>query len=120
MEEGMQTSSSVQDQHRQADSSRSQLNRPADSARSIAAGDGMEALAVPKQAMAAALGPRHTREADAETGDVPMPWWYTPRRLLVSHLILPLEASMCKNIAVPPALSPDAKLLGNESVILIG
>ncbi len=43
-----------------------------------------EVLVVPKHAMTAALGPRRASEADTEEGDVPMPWWYTPRRLLVS------------------------------------
>ena len=119
MEGGMQTSSSAQGLHRQVEGSRSQLNKPADSARSIAVGDSTEALVVPKQAMAAALGPRHTQEADAESGDVPMPWWYTPRRLLVSHLMLPLDAQMRDIFVVPAALSSAVKLDGNEGVNLI-
>ncbi len=86
MARDLDASSSAQDLPTQADSSRGQSDSPADSARSIAGGDGNAALAVPKQAMAAALGPRQTSEADTETGDVPMPWWYTPRRLLVRHL----------------------------------
>ncbi|CAK0783469.1 hypothetical protein CVIRNUC_006668 [Coccomyxa viridis] len=47
--------------------------------------DAKEVLVVPKQAMTAALGPRHASEADTEEGDVPMPWWYTPRRLLLLY-----------------------------------
>ena len=46
--------------------------------------DAKQVLVVPKQAMTAVLGPRRACEADTEEGDVPMPWWYTPRRLLVS------------------------------------
>ena len=45
--------------------------------------DAKQVLVVPKQAMTAALGPNCACEADTDEGDVPMPWWYTPRRLLV-------------------------------------
>ena len=43
--------------------------------------DARDVLVVPKQAMTAALGPRHASEADTEEGDVPMPWWYLQRRM---------------------------------------
>ena len=52
--------------------------------------DAKQVLVVPKQAMTAALGPRRASDADTEEGDVPMPWWYTPRRLLVR---CPLETA---------------------------
>ncbi len=86
MARNLDESSSIQDLPTTADSSRGRLDKAAGSAHSIAGSDSKAALAVPKQAMAAALGPRQASEADTETGDVPMPWWYTPRRLLVSQL----------------------------------
>ena len=84
-------SSSVQDLHRDADDSKGRSDRADDLAQSMTPTDGKEALVLPKQAMAAALGTRRASEADTETGDVPMPWWYTPRRLLVIKLTLPYE-----------------------------
>ena len=61
-----------------------QRDRPADSAQSLAEVD-KDVTVVPKQAMAAGLGARGNSGADAQEGDVPMPWWYTPRRLLVRN-----------------------------------
>lgn len=85
-------SSSVQILPTKADSSRGHSDRIADSAQSSARSDGTEALVLPKQTMAAALAVRQPSEADTETDDVPVPWWYTPRRLLVRRLINPFEA----------------------------
>jgi len=79
-------SSSSHPTPRTVDGSKDSLDRPADSARSVGGANGKEVLVLPKQAMPAALGPRQTSEADTGDGDVPMPWWYTPRRLLVSNL----------------------------------
>ena len=59
-------------------------DRPADSAQSSAEVD-KDVTVVPKQAMAAGLGARRDSGIDAQQGDVPMPWWYTPRRLLVRN-----------------------------------
>jgi len=79
-------SSSSHPTPRTIDGSKDSLDRPADSARSVGGAHGKKVLVLPKQAMPAALGPRQTSEADMGDGDVPMPWWYTPRRLLVSNL----------------------------------
>ena len=87
----LDASSSVRELHGEVDGSKGQPERPDDPVQSMAVTGGKEALVLPKQAMAAALGARQINEADTETGDVPMPWWYTPRRLLVSHLLLPFE-----------------------------
>lgn len=62
---------------------------------STASDGGKEVLVVPQQAMAAGLGPRQASETDTEEGDVPMPWWYTPRRLLVNF---PCKHSSCTDI----------------------
>ena len=96
MARDLDASSSAQALPGTADSSRGHLNKPADAAHSIADDDSKVALAVPKQAMAAALGPSQASEVDTETGDVPMPWWYTPRRLLVRHLTQALWCRMCE------------------------
>ena len=55
---------------------------------------------MPKHAMTAALGPRRASEADTEEGDVPMPWWYTPRRLLV-RCPLVLAQPTCREGCAP-------------------
>jgi hypothetical protein len=67
-----------------ADSNRRRFDRPADSMQSLAEVEG-DVTDVPKQVIAAGLGARRNSGADAQQGDVPMPWWYTPRRLLVGN-----------------------------------
>ena len=77
-------SEEAHESHDANSNSRGQRDRPADSAQSLAEVD-KDATVVPKQTMAVGLDARGNIGADAQEGDVPMPWWYTPRRLLVRN-----------------------------------
>ena len=120
-------SSSSHPTSQRPDGSRDHLDRPADSARSVRGAGGKDVLVLQKQAMAAALGPEQTSEADAGNGDVPMPWWYTPRRLLVSkfspHQVykgsLPCHSSDMQFLGNPPMPATCKRCLHREKGVVL-